>query len=76
MIELYDRGCTQLKNNPEELLSLALVCLVDSADGQSMREFVEEVVDEEEAVDELDLPLSQNASSALKVLGVLKSRYE
>ena len=76
MIELYDRGCTQLKNNPEELLSLALVWLVDSADGPSMREFVEEVVDEEEAVDELDLPLSQNASSALKVLGVLKSRYE
>lgn len=76
MIELYDRGCTQLKNNPEELLSLALVWLVDSADEQSMREFVEEVVDEEEAVDELDLPLSQNASSALKVLGVLKSRYE
>ena len=76
MIELYDRGCTQLKNNPEELLYLALVWLVDSADGQSMREFVEEVVDEEEAVDELDLPLSQNASSALKVLGVLKSRYD
>ena len=76
MIELYDRGCTQLKNNTEELLSLALVWLVDSADGQSMREFVEEVVDEEEAVDELDLPLSQNASSALKVLGVLESRYE
>ena len=76
MIELYDRGCTQLKNNPEELLSLALVWLVDSADGQSMREFVEEGVDEEEAVDELDLPLSQNASSALKVLGVLESRYE
>ena len=50
MIELYDRGCTQLKNNPEELLSLALVWLVDSADGQSMREFVEEVVDEEEGV--------------------------
>lgn len=41
-----------------------------------MREFVEEVVDEEEAVDELDLPLSQNASSALKVLGVLGHRYE
>ena len=41
-----------------------------------MREYVEEVVDEEEAVDELDLPLSQNANAALKVLEALENHYE
>ncbi|OAO15486.1 hypothetical protein AV274_2825 [Blastocystis sp. ATCC 50177/Nand II] len=57
VVDLYDRGCNVLKNNPEEQLKLSL----------SMRAFVEEVVEEEEAVDELDLPVSGAVVSKKKM---------
>ena len=75
VISIYDRGCKRLESKPDELVVVALVGILEVVlvslwewnermernDGQSMRSYVEETIDEEEALMELELPLYQKS---------------